>query len=106
MNTFKNIIKNIEYGFDNQLIKSLKGKDYKGREFEFVTYFPTNNAIKFVSLGAKLTIKDFDEAINRFFNLVDVRNIEIVPVYKDENVPLHHLSLVSEKITQEILLEN
>ena len=46
----EDLVKKIKEGFESQDIYYLKGKDKDNNDLHFIRYFPTNNAIKNMSV--------------------------------------------------------
>ena len=87
----QHLIKKIKQDFESQDIYYLKGKDKDNNELHFIRYFPTNNAIKNMSilnddgLPCKMYFKNFFVGCNHFLSICE--EVEIVYVM-DNVVPL------------------
>ena len=88
----EDLVKKIKQDFESQDIYYLKGKDKDNNELHFIRYFPTNNAIKNMSvmdgdgLPTKMYFKDFFMGCYYFLNICE--EVEIVYVM-DDVVPLY-----------------
>ena len=83
----QDLVKKIKEGFESQDIYYLKGKDKDNNDLHFIRYFPTNNAIKNMSvmdgdgLPTKMYFKNFFMGCNHFLDICE--EVEIVYVMDD-----------------------
>ena len=95
MNHTLKTIEKLEYGFDDQLFKSIDGWDIANKKSTIIKYFDTLISIK--TENKKINFHNFKTAMMTFFTITNdhYRNIEIT-LWNDEVIPLHHLNFVEK----------